>query len=170
MAGTEQLTKSAAERTDPYNPVAAAANATHAGRAKSFLTFSAAVRGLGLLVSGTTDRFTGECEEMPALGRVEFRNGDVNLGRLHEQFHVAQPQSLARRQRGLFDWLTVNEGSIGRGAVTHPHSVIRQYQFAVGGGNCGVLNWEIVVRAAPQSVDAQVEFYHLSPHLGSFND
>ena len=99
----------------------------------------------------------------------ELRDGNGDPRALNQEFDLSQAKSLTGRQLGLSDSPVVHKGAIGRGTVTHHHSVIRQYELAMLGGNCGVLNLEVILRAAPKAIGAQVELYHTATKTGGFN-
>src|SRR5256885_10046700 len=79
-------------------------------------------------------------------------------------------QGLARREVGFFNRLPIDEGAIGRTTVPNQDLALLAEDFAVGGGNGGVIDLEIVAASPAQAVAAGLEIDRFKMRVPGFDD
>jgi len=139
--------------TTPPQPV-------NASVAQDFPAVDALMRRARAGMPRTNQGTIGQHDRRSRAGHVEAGNGDRDLSGLDEKLDISQVQALAGRQSGFFDALAVDERTIGRSAVAHHDTIAPEHDFAMRGGHRGVVDLNIILRAAPKSIDTQVEFNH----------
>ncbi len=114
-------------------------------------------RGVNLRVPRTGKRTVFQHHRRrQQLGRpFKFRDGDVDLGVFHEQFHVTQLHLLAGHQPRFRHGVAVHKRAVGGAAIAQDHAVVGQDQFAVMRGNGGMADEKVGVRVAPDAVHAK---------------
>ena len=120
----------------------------------------ALVGGGGLGMTRANQRAIGQDHRRGRAWNIEFWNGNRDFCVLDPQLDVSHAQSLTGRQLGFLNLSTVHENSIGRIAIPHRHPVLGKHDLTMRRGNCGMIELEIVLGAAPQMVHTKVEFDH----------
>src|ERR1700746_1415482 len=100
---------------------------------------------------------------------IEFGNSYGYISRLDEQFHIAQPQGLASRKPGFSNRFPVDEGPVGRTAITDEELAVAEHNSTMFAGNRGVFDLEIVAFNAAKAVDPQVQLEHLAAKAFGFD-
>ena len=81
-------------------------------------------------------------------GNVDFRNGDVYIGRFNENFNVADAESLASHKPSFMNWLAINESAVGGFAVAKDKFAAAQFELTMEPGNGGMNDLQIGVRTS----------------------
>ena len=159
-----------AQRAEHHELAAASPQPVHAGVAQDLPAMGALMRRARLGMAGTNEGAIGQDHRRRRAREIELGNGDVTSvvstsSSISPRCRVWPADSLASLMRSASTKVPLAESQ----SRTHD-AIIGEHEFAMRGRHCGMLDLEIVLRAAPQSVDSQVEFNHPLANLGGFND
>jgi hypothetical protein len=149
---------------------AAFAHVADAGLAERPLAACASVRGVDVRMPGTDEGILGEHSNWSRLAGLEFGYGDRGSHALDQEFDLPQAQRLAGCEPGFFGALAVHEGAVGGIAVPNVDAIIGEHQFAVAGGDAGVLELEVILEATAEAIGAQVQFNYPISIREALND
>jgi hypothetical protein len=159
-----------AEGAELHQLAAAPPQPVHAGVTEHFAAMGALVGRAGLGVAGTDEGAVGQDDGRGRARLVKDGNGDGDLGGLDQQFDFSEAEGLAGGEPGFLDSVAVDERAVGGSAVVDEEAVVGEHDFAVRGGDGGVVDLEIIGVAASKAVDAQVKFKHPVSPIGGFDD
>jgi hypothetical protein len=161
LLAADELAGAAAEGAKLHDLAASPAEPMDAFVAKNFAAAEALVSRAGMRMARAEEGPVGEHHGRRGLGPVEFgyRNDDFNI--LHQQRHITKMEFLASLQPGLGDSFVTHKRSIGGLTVAKQEPIVAQNNFAVMGGDSRVLNLKVILRAAPNASDPQLELNHL---------
>jgi len=132
------------------------------GIAHDFAAMRALVRYPGSRVAWTKQAAVGQHNRGGGANRrLDFGNGNPDIGGLHEQFDLPQGQDFARMQLSFCYWLSINESSVSGITIPDSDFMGAENNFTVGRGNRSVFDLKIVFRAAPQTIEPEMELDHL---------
>ncbi len=132
------------------------------GIAHDFAAMRALVRYPGSRVAWTKQAAVGQHNRGGGANRrLDFGNGNPDIGGLHEQFDLPQGQDFARMQLSFGYRFSINESAVGRITIPDSDFTRAENKLTMGRGNGSVLDLKIVLRAAPQTIQAKMELDHL---------
>lgn len=147
----------AAQRTKEERKTAFAPKDVHTLAAHDFTAVSAFVSGGGSRMPRTNHPAIGLHDRGLGTRALKLRNCNVGLGGFHEHFHIAQRHGLARQQARFGYRITIDESAVCGLAIPQQEAIGGENEFAMNCRNGGVINREIAVRRASDSVYARAQ-------------
>ena len=156
----ERHTGMTAERAELDQLSTVAPEPVHARVAQHFPAMGALVRRARMGVARTDQRAVRQYHRRRRVRHLELGNGDCDFGALNQEFHFSQVQRLADREAGFLDSLAAHVSSVARTTIAYKDCFAGQHDFAMPGRHGGMLNLKVILGAAPEMVDTQVELNH----------
>src|SRR6185437_6690484 len=170
-AGADEFDGAAAKGAERKHFLAAfATQTTHAGFAHGFVAFGAAMgHGHAEMTQAFHDAILPHHLRFGNIHVNELRDFNFGVDGFHEQFHIAEPHDLARRQWEFADLLVVDESAVGGFQVAEDHAIVHENDFAMNARNRGMLDGKIVVRMPADTVGAKLQLNELGVQSFGFN-
>jgi hypothetical protein len=134
---------------------ASAAKAVDASVAHDLAAKQALVGNLGLGMTGANEWTVGENDRRGGPLDIKLGNSDFEVGVLDEKLDVADAKGLSGDQRSLANGFAADERVVGGVAISDEELAIGEHQLTVKRRNGGVLDLEVIVRAAPDPIDPE---------------
>ena len=92
---------------------------------------------------------------------LDFRNSDVHVRGLNEQFHIPQTQSLSGKQNCFLHGLAVNERPICRIMIVQKNTVGCKRYIAMMRRDAGMIDRKMIFGITTKLVDAEIKLQNL---------
>jgi len=145
MAVNDRFAVRAAQRTEFVDVALHQFQGPDAGVAEIFFAFRTVKRrgGVAVIEAGKGARRRRGSRSGGSLGQVRYGNG--GFGGVEEEFDFAQAQGLAGLESGFLDLQAIDEAAVGGVEVADGDDVVHPNDLAVGGGDGGVIDADIVL-------------------------